>query len=62
MIELGKQQHLQVLRSVSFGLFLGAGDESVLLPAKYVPPGTQVGDRLRVFVYNDSEGRPIATT
>lgn len=34
----------------------------VLLPAKEVPEGARNGDRIEVFVYFDSEDRPIATT
>ena len=46
-----------------FGLYLDGGrDGEILMPDKYVPEGTQVGDTLRVFVYLDQEERPIATT
>ncbi len=37
------------------------GDE-VLLPNRYVPQEYRVGDSLDVFVYHDSEDRPVATT
>ncbi len=33
----------------------------VLLPKKQVPEGTRIGDSLCVFLYRDSEDRPIAT-
>ena len=33
----------------------------MLLPKKEVPEGTRVGDELTVFLYLDSEDRPIAT-
>ena len=62
MIEIGRYQRLEVVKRVGFGLFLGTGEESVLLPKKYAPRGARVGDVLRVFVYQDSEARPIATT
>jgi uncharacterized protein len=63
MPELGKNQTLIINRETSAGLFLGADDGSeVLLPFKYAPSGFQVGDEIKVFVYPDSEGRPIATT
>ncbi len=35
--------------------------ERVLLPAKQVPAGSALGDRLEVFVYRDSQDRMIAT-
>lgn len=34
----------------------------VLLPKNQVPEGTRPGDPLEVFIYKDSEDRPIATT
>ncbi|MBU5877171.1 GntR family transcriptional regulator, partial [Vibrio cholerae O1] len=37
-------------------------DGDMLIPRKYIPEGTRVGDVLRVFVYRDSEDRLIATT
>ncbi len=46
------------------GLILGdpEGEGEVLLPTRYVPEGVAPGDRLEVFLYTDSEDRPIATT
>jgi predicted RNA-binding protein (virulence factor B family) len=45
------------------GAFLIDSEENdVLLPNKYIPEGTKVGDQLKVFVYNDSEDRIVATT
>lgn len=63
MLEVGKNHNLTVLRSTSVGLFLGnlKGDE-ILLPTKYVPDGLEIDDTIDVFVYKDSEDRPIATT
>ena len=64
-IELGKYQELIVTKEVDFGVFLNTptGDESekILLPKSQVPKGTQLKDVLNVFVYKDSEDRPIAT-
>ena len=36
--------------------------EEVLLPNQYLTDEMQVGDTIRVFVYLDSEDRPVATT
>ncbi len=64
MIRIGKINRLRVVKFVEFGLYLT--DESlsleILLPLKYVPSGTEIDEWLTVFVYNDSENRPIATT
>ena len=63
MIKVGKYNKLEVLRAVSFGLYLGDGQgNDILLPKKYVPENTEIGDEVNVFVYLDGEHRPIATT
>ncbi|MDW3194209.1 MAG: S1-like domain-containing RNA-binding protein [Cytophagales bacterium] len=62
-MKIGTYNQLEVLRDTSVGLFLGdeSGNE-VLLPNKYVPANAKIGKTLDVFVYMDSEDRPIATT
>lgn len=71
MIKLGKSQYLNVVTIKDFGVYLedandkenaGKKEHQVLLPIKQVPEGTKLGDRIRVFVYKDSEDRLIATT
>lgn len=65
-IELGKTQELIVTKETSFGIYLNTpgGEETnhILLPKSQVPEGTKLKDVLEVFVYKDSEDRPIATT
>jgi predicted RNA-binding protein (virulence factor B family) len=51
-----------VVRAVAIGVYLDDGKEGILLPKRYVPEGTKVGDMLNVFIYHDSESRLIATT
>lgn len=65
MIELGKVQELEIIRTKEFGVYVGeqAGDApAVLLPKKQVPEGATVGDKIQVFIYKDSSDRLIATT
>ena len=62
MIELGRTQTLVVARLTSVGAFLTDGTTDVLLPKKYVHESTVPDDRLEVFIYADSEDRPVATT
>ena len=65
MIELGKTQELEIVRTKEFGVYLSekAGDEAaVLLPKKQVPAGAKIGDKMTVFIYKDSSDRLIATT
>ena len=60
--ELGKKRTLMVVKKVDFGVYLGTSEERVLLPAKQVPDGIEVGDPVEVFLYKDSSDRLIATT
>ncbi len=64
MFLLGKTQTLIVDHFADAGAYLkeSTGRDTVLLPARQVPEGTQAGDLLTVFLYKDSEDRPIATT
>ena len=64
MFLLGKTQTLIVDHFADAGAYLreSTGKETVLLPARQVPEGTEAGDLLTVFLYKDSEDRPIATT
>lgn len=62
MIKVGEYNLLKVLRIVDFGVYLDDGAEGILLPKRFVPPGTQIGDELKVFLYHDGEDRLIATT
>lgn len=65
MIRLGEKQEVSVLKQVEFGVYVGEEtnrEERVLLPRKQVPEGTEIGDKLEVFVYRDSKDRLIATT
>lgn len=64
MIKLGEKQKLSVIKKVDFGVYLAeseGAEEKVLLPAKQVPAGTDMGDELEVFIYRDSADRLIAT-
>lgn len=66
MIELGKLQTLYMVKKASIGVYLndepGKLDGRILLPKKQVPQDMRNGDAIEVFVYKDSEDRPIATT
>ena len=62
MVAIGDYNELEIAKEVDFGLYLDSDDGEILLPAKYVPDNARVGDRLKVFIYRDSEDRMIATT
>jgi predicted RNA-binding protein (virulence factor B family) len=66
MIKLGELQTLQVVKATDFGIYLcepgNTEGERVLLPKNQVPTAIKNGDEIEVFIYKDSEDRPIATT
>lgn len=63
MIEIGNYNKLRVVKELDFGIYLDGGEAGeILMPKKYVPKGTKTDDIIEVFIYSDSEDRPIATT
>lgn len=62
-MKLGEYNKLMINRFVDFGAYLidEQGNE-VLLPKRYLSGEEELDDYLEVFVYNDSENRPVATT
>lgn len=59
----GKLNTLRVVKILDFGVYLDGGEMGeILMPTKWVPENTKVDDVLDVFIYFDSEDRPIATT
>ena len=61
----GKKQTLVMIKRVEFGIYLAETmndtENKVLLPKKQVPADMEVGDPIDVFLYKDSNDRPIAT-
>jgi len=62
MIKIGEYNVLRVIKQKPIGVFLDDGENGILLPQRFVPPGTKIGDELKVFLYHDGEDRVIATT
>ncbi len=62
MVRMGEYNLLKVIKVKEMGVFMDNGEEGILMPKRFVPPGTRIGDELKVFLYHDGEGRPIATT
>jgi predicted RNA-binding protein (virulence factor B family) len=62
MIKVGEYNLLRVKKEADFGVYLEGVDQEILLPTRFVPAGTKIGDELEVFLYHDSENRLIATT
>ncbi|TWF45387.1 hypothetical protein FHW36_1011317 [Chitinophaga polysaccharea] len=62
MIKVGEYNLLRVKKEADFGVYLEGIDQEILLPSRFVPRETKIGDELEVFLYHDSENRLIATT
>ncbi len=63
MEEIGQILELEALKVTPQGVYLiTKDDKEILLPNKYVPADLEMGDKIEVFIYTDSEDRPIATT
>jgi predicted RNA-binding protein (virulence factor B family) len=66
---LGRTHTLKIVRQGPHGAFLAIDPDdddphapTLLLPGADIPEGAADGDMVDVFVYRDSEDRPIATT
>ena len=63
-IKIGEINTLEIIRDTDYGFFLEAEDEEeILLPNAYIIEDEMpMGSLIDVFVYTDSEDRPVATT
>lgn len=62
MVKMGEYNVLKVIKEKSMGVFLEDGENGILLPKRFMPVDTKIGDDIKVFLYHDGEDRPIATT
>lgn len=62
-MKIGEYNTLKINRFTSVGAYLESenGDD-VLLPNKYLTHNLELDDEITVFIYTDSEDRPVATT
>ncbi|MDK9719081.1 MAG: S1-like domain-containing RNA-binding protein [Trichlorobacter sp.] len=58
---IGQYHRLKIARITPSGAFLALEEGDILLPGKFIPEDASVGTELEVFVYLDSEDRPVAT-
>ncbi|MBR5639458.1 MAG: GntR family transcriptional regulator [Muribaculaceae bacterium] len=62
-MKIGEYNKLMINRFVDFGAYLiDDEDNEVLLPKRYLTGEEELDDEIEVFIYNDSENRPVATT
>lgn len=64
MIAIGEYNLLVAVRKTPQGVYMmdDRDNEEILLPNAYVPEDLELDTELDLFVYHDSEGRPVATT
>ena len=63
MANIGKFNTLRIVEPSDHGFYLdGGAHDTILLPTRYVTPDMKIGDEVKVFIYNDSEDRLVATT
>jgi hypothetical protein len=62
MHQLGHIFSLEILRILNHGAYLASSMGDILLPIKYLSDDLKVGDTVSVFLYKDSEDRPVAST
>ncbi len=62
MPDIGQRAFLRILSEKPYGLLLDAEEKGeVLLPRGEMPDVWELGESLDVFLYRDSEDRPVAT-
>lgn len=62
MIQLGKFNHLTIVRFTDHGAYVDGGEiGEILLPKVYVKPEMRPGDEIDAFVYLDQQERLVAT-
>lgn len=66
MANIGERAELAILRDSSPGMFLDSESDlgEILLPGREIPTSARdwkIGDTVDVFLYRDSEDRPVAT-
>jgi len=62
MLEIGKFCELEIIKKDEKGLFLdGLNLGEVLLPKREVPEIYEIGEKMRVFTYKDSQSNIMAT-
>jgi predicted RNA-binding protein (virulence factor B family) len=62
MAKIGERASLKILREVAFGVFLDGGElGEILLPRREMPAKWAIDGMVDVFIYTDSEDRPVAT-
>ncbi len=63
MAHLGKYNQLEIVKATDQGVLLEGGHLGhILLPNRFLPEDYRIGQKIRVFLYLDTNDQPIATT
>jgi predicted RNA-binding protein (virulence factor B family) len=62
MIQIGQYNELEIVKKGPGGLILTDGKDEITLPYKFAPETFHPGEKIEVFVLNDSDNNLIATT
>jgi len=49
LIQVGKYNRLEVIKSIEAGFYIGEGEQEILLPRKWIPTETKIGKEMEVF-------------
>ena len=60
-MEAGTIETLEIVRTAPFGYFLSDGETDVLLHSSEANGEYEPGEKIRVFLYHDHQGRLAAT-
>ncbi len=62
MLRIGQYQTLTIVREKPHGFYLECNEgQEVLFPRKFISEDMKIGDKINVFIYNDSEDKFVAT-
>jgi predicted RNA-binding protein (virulence factor B family) len=62
MLAIGKINRLEIKCITREGAYLATDEGEILLPRAELHTSVEPGESIAVFIYPDSEGRPVATT
>ena len=62
MIKIGEYNTLAISKYEKGGCFLEAGESEIYLSKKDTPKNSEIGDTVKVFIYNDAKNSLKATT
>ncbi len=62
MLKVGQYNNFRVVQGTNRGWYIEEAGEKLFIPKRELPPGTIVGHRVKLFVYNKGKGEIRATS